>query len=327
MSTPSIVQFFSNMDNLFDHPGFCLIYVDELGGMSLILPLLHEEDIIEKGYRCISHLWENATRWDDHPVQNVTWGVDVREEKREKLLQILRHYGGYWWIDVFCTDQDSYNKPLSIMGDVYRNCKECICMLDIKQSDITRLFIGLSESGTLKMVLKCMNEIMECKWNKRVWTLQEWVLPPIILYTTETIEEVFHIASPNTLLDILVKIHDDADDIATNIIVIKNIPRIAYIRDMFERNSEDVISHLISSERKCKDHKDYYYGIAGILDISLTDGSTFEEVEKEFFTQWNKTAGIPLKRKGLNGEESLYRQWTTEKLIDRPMIHLYRMLC
>jgi hypothetical protein len=35
-------------------------------------------------------------------------------------------------MDVFCTDQESSNKPLSIMGDVYRDCTECICMLDIK---------------------------------------------------------------------------------------------------------------------------------------------------------------------------------------------------
>lgn len=45
------------MDNLFDHPGFRLIYVDDDGNMSLITPLEHKEDI-ENGYRCISHLWE-----------------------------------------------------------------------------------------------------------------------------------------------------------------------------------------------------------------------------------------------------------------------------
>src|ERR1700759_1591098 len=109
------------MDKLLEHPGFRLIYVDDNGNMSLITPLLDgSEDVLEKGYRCISHLWGEATRWNNHPVENVTWGVDVREEKRDKLLQIFNHFKGYWWVDVFCTNQDSNNKPLSIMGDVYR---------------------------------------------------------------------------------------------------------------------------------------------------------------------------------------------------------------
>jgi hypothetical protein len=87
--------------------------------MSLITPSDHREAILKKGYRCISHLWGNATRWEDHPIKDVSWGVDVRKNKRDKLLQILNHFKGYWWMDVFCTDQDSNNKPLSIMGDVY----------------------------------------------------------------------------------------------------------------------------------------------------------------------------------------------------------------
>jgi hypothetical protein len=71
------------MDRLFSHPGFRLIFIDDDGNMSLITSLDYQEAILEKGYRCISHLWGNATRWEDHPIQNVAWGVEVREEKRD----------------------------------------------------------------------------------------------------------------------------------------------------------------------------------------------------------------------------------------------------
>jgi hypothetical protein len=118
------------MDDLLSHWGFRLILIDDDGHMSLIAPSEYKENIIENGYRCISHLWGNATRWENHGVKNVSW-VWMLEEKREKLL-ILSHFKGYWWMDVFCTDQEDVNKPLSIMGDVYRYCKECICMLDVK---------------------------------------------------------------------------------------------------------------------------------------------------------------------------------------------------
>jgi hypothetical protein len=97
------------MDKLLDHPSFRLIYVDD-DGMSLITPSDHREAILKKGYRCISHLWGNTTRWENHPIKDVSWGVDVREEKRDKLLQIFNHYKGYFWMNVFCAKIPAINR-------------------------------------------------------------------------------------------------------------------------------------------------------------------------------------------------------------------------
>jgi hypothetical protein len=196
------------MDELLDHFGFRLIYVDDDGNMSLIAPSGHKENILEDGYRCISHLWGNTTQWEDHPIKNISWGVDVREEKREKLLQIFNHYRGYWWMDVFCTDQESNNKPLSIMGDVYRYCKECICLLDIKIPDIVKE-PNKDYDRDGRTFLDHGLEVVNCEWNRRVWTLQELVLPPEAYYTSEIQDGDFCVVNFNILGDIVDKANDD----------------------------------------------------------------------------------------------------------------------
>jgi hypothetical protein len=306
------------MNKLLAHPGFRLIYVND-GHMSLITPLEHQEDILENGYRCISHLWGNVTRWENHSVKNVPWGVDVREEKRVKLLQIFNHYKGYWWMDVFCTDQESNNKPLSIMGDVYRNCKECICMMDIKMPD----FISHHQhpKNYMKVVLDHILEIAECKWNKRVWTLQEWMLPPIICYTTERIEEVFFIIYPDSIIKTYFP--DGRRSKFWWIYVMPKIRRIVSSFIMFTRkarmdglmdNTNAIIAAtlLMKSGRECKNPEDYYYGAASFIGISLTDGLSFLEVEEEFLLQYNKLSRTRMKRIEPIGTEGIYKLWRFE---------------
>src|SRR5689334_10701235 len=114
------------MDKLFDHPNFKLIFMDDDGNMSLEGPFNYEihlspeelskreesrKYILDKGYRCISHVWGTADKtkdyaWKDHGVDGVTWKVEVREEKRERVMQIFNYHKGYFWLDVLCTNQE-----------------------------------------------------------------------------------------------------------------------------------------------------------------------------------------------------------------------------
>jgi hypothetical protein len=267
------------MNKLLSHPGFRLIYVEEDGHMSLITPLEHKE-AIKNGYRCISHLWGNATRWHNHPVHDVEWGVEVREEKRDKLLQIFNHFKGYWWMDVFCTDQDSNNKPLSIMGDVYENCKECVCLLDINIPYI----LNQPKKTWIKstnVIIDHMTNVRTCKWNKRVWTFQEWILPPKILYTEE-IGDNLSMVNPDILRD-----HIKSIGLQVFFLTTSNIQNDA----LFERRKENqssMIKTLMKSGRECKNPEDYYYGIAGAFGISLRNGLPLLKVEKEFFFHVNQ---------------------------------------
>lgn len=101
--------------------------------MSLKIPLEDDrkEDVLKRGYRCISHYWGFVPPlWDDHPVEGVDWGVKIRREKRKRIIQIFKYHKGYFWMDVFCTNREDVNKPLDIMGNIYKNCMECICLLD-----------------------------------------------------------------------------------------------------------------------------------------------------------------------------------------------------
>lgn len=298
------------MDTLFDHPGFRLIFVDDDGSMSLVTPIECKEDVI-KGYRCISHLWGNATRWEGHPVKNVSWGVDVREEKRNKLLQIFNHYKGYWWMDVFCTDQESSNKPLSIMGDVYKNCRECVCMLDIEIPNFIR---QPPESPTMKdfhRTTNHMSKILDCKWNKRVWTFQEARLPSRAFYTEETDKRDFFIVDFMSIesftfrgLETVPKIIE----IAYTIFSIRT--KMGYQSSFESAGIDNDIMYLIRSGRTCKNPEDYYYGIAGALNISLKDGLTLEEIEKEFLERVNEeTEDVFVTRNKSIGRHGVYKSW------------------
>lgn len=305
------------MDGLLVHPGFYLVYVDDNGGMSMKTPLDGCDDISGKGYRCISHLWGNSTKWANHPVENIPWSVDLREEKREKLLQIFRHYKGYWWIDVFCIDQSSDNKPLSIMGDVYRNCVECICLLDIKIPGILHWHYGPFPKNSIKVLYDHIFELIGCEWNKRVWTLQEWCLPQKVLYTEETIEKDFTMIDPSSLGDL----SDRMEGTCSNLyLFLYSVTKFRYIAPLMYLTNREYgginIVHLISSGRKCKNLEDYYYGIAGIAGVPLKDGLSFLEAEKEFLSYINdnnKWSDILITRtKPVNEKYGVYKSWNVK---------------
>src|SRR5690349_3785723 len=100
----SILQFCA-MDILFSNRLFYLIHVDVNDKTSLVKPFGNAEmqkDIQEKGYRCISHMWGTGDKtvdyvWKDHGIVGITWDVETRKEKRERLLQIFRYHKGYFW--------------------------------------------------------------------------------------------------------------------------------------------------------------------------------------------------------------------------------------
>src|SRR5690349_9387149 len=218
-----------DLDNLFNDKDFHLIHVDDDDNMSLVTPY-NDESVKQKikEYRCISHVWGTADKtkdyvWKDHGVVGVTWKVEVREEKRERITQVFKHHKGYFWMDVLCTNQESNDKPLDVMGDIYRKCKECVCLLDsvcnvpgfdserelwinvakdVKEyvgSDRERLdskydnlhdsFKGNSlENSFGARYQQYLESTINAKWFERVWTWQEAALPPKLLFCSEQAE-------------------------------------------------------------------------------------------------------------------------------------------
>jgi hypothetical protein len=86
---------------------------------------------------------------------------------------------------------------------------------------------------------------------------------------------------------------------------------------MFDRrkgNKESMLLYLQKSGRKCA-NLDYYYGIAGIFGISLTDGIPFHSVQ-EFLFGVGISGMVGYNREGY----SLYENWNLNGYIFRELL-------
>lgn len=285
------------MGSLLNHPKFRLIFIDDNGKMSLKTPALDEavrEDILEKRYRCISHLWGNVRNslWKRHDISHVNWKVFIREEKRERIMEIFKHYKGYFWMDVFCTNQGQKDKALDIMGDIYKNCEECICMLDIPQdySCHAESYRSNDESvpeynaiGPLtSFAIRDQPEpeykppnnelfasfMMSCEWGKRVWTWQESVLPNKVSFCAETWCNCGYRPMTRKLFN------EMCDDLYWS----GNREMALLIAMSRIKDGERLMEALRSSTRRCADQEDYIYGILGLLNINMPSGLKALEV-------------------------------------------------
>ncbi|KAF9429207.1 hypothetical protein BGZ76_001666 [Entomortierella beljakovae] len=216
------------MDKLLQNPCFRLVFVDNNDGMSRVVPANDDEvkkEVEEKGYRCISHLWGgNSRRPWDHGVVGVDHEVEIRDDNKKKCLELFKEHKGYWWMDVFCVNQVGKDKTnsqkdktksqkdktkipdmdaLNIMGDIYRNCEECYCLLDkskpISKKSLKDATLAGNAGDTSKDIFmqaldKCsvghevyttLFYLFGSKWVERVWTLQECVLPKKVYFVAE----------------------------------------------------------------------------------------------------------------------------------------------
>ena len=281
---------------IVNHEGFNLVSVDELGNMSLVSPQKDPElqkKILLEGYRCISHLWgPNPPKWEDHPVCGVHWGVCVRREKRKKLLQLFRYYKGYWWMDVLCTNQEAEKKALDIMGDIYKNCIECICLID---GDVDGYFpydVPKYDINSYPYNLRVKNErewkdyhdlyhvLYRCKWITRVWTLQEVMLPSKVYFTKE---------GPDLSGIYRLDLRDMETDFAYTKGTRPSTARLFVARQVSEPFAELLKNkvrwtnwprkkhQLAFSNRSCLRNEDYYYGVSGLFNISIPNDKTAKE--------------------------------------------------
>jgi hypothetical protein len=323
-SLDDIVVHMADITKLLDDKLFFLIHVDG-NYLSLKGPFIHtldddgktiandvhlREKVQKEGYRCISHIWgvpdkpkkaDKRKIHDDkyvwktdnqdkkgskyhHRIKNITWKVETRKEKRDKLLQIFNHYEGYFWMDNLCIDQSKDEKPINIMGDIYNKCKECICMLDYKWGTDEKKVAdcNMDSPQILKeRALLYLTTIFNCEWFTRVWTVQKWCLSRNVLYTKETSDELL-LLPKDKLCSLPITVHGyDNDENQT-----KTKWMISMINDLSK--PENLITHLITTKRMCKDPRDYYYGISGLLGITLHYHKTFDGVEKEFFARYER---------------------------------------
>jgi hypothetical protein len=199
---------------LLNKTNFRLLFVDENDNMSIIIPANNPQEKVnvkKRGYRCISHLWGANARhpWKDHNVVGVEHDVEIRDSNKKKCLELFMKHKGYWWMDVFCVNQvgNDEKKPidkgaLDIMGYIYKNCKECYCILDglnnISGQDLDEanfmynldedddIFdMTLEKSNVGREIYPFLFYITGSDWVNRVWTLQECVLSEKVYFVAE----------------------------------------------------------------------------------------------------------------------------------------------
>jgi len=286
---------------IINHPGFSLIFVDDNGNMTLVSPQEHQQKILEKGYKCISHFWgPSPPKWEDHHVENVHWGVYVREEKREKLLQIFKYHKGYFWMDVFCTNQEAEKKALDIMGDIYSSCTECICLIDGVRSDINREYdineypqnFRVNNHLEAKDYHDLYGVLYGCRWMTRVWTLQEAMLPREVYFTCESVD-ISGIYMLN-LRDMEFDFAVTKGEFSVARLVSEEFADLLKNKARWTNWPEKKFWLVRGRKRSCFKKEDYFYGTSGLFGISIPNNLSPKEAMMSLLEKMPNTKLYPI---------------------------------
>jgi hypothetical protein len=210
-------------------------------------------------------------------------------------------------MDIFCTNQDDDNKPLDVMGDIYRSCVECVCLLDTTcdipgftsekelLTDIAKSMEGLYERCDRFFWMQgesYFENLERCSWFNRVWTWQEAVLPPRLLFCCEQAgkykydpfdQEFLKKLFPYKFLEVGFEgMISGNTDIVNEMEKLKDedlFEMLGHLLPVMSVGRKQSIWHdvvaLCMSERECTEKQDY--GIAGILNIVISNGLTLDK--------------------------------------------------
>jgi len=266
--------------------------------MSTVLYKDNADDIKEKGYVAISHVWGNQEEYEPEQLGikgGINWKIPLSDpDKISRIIRYMTHFEKeYCWFDVLCMPQDrqeEINREISLMGDYYSGAVATFAlssrhhtisddlsawydmMTDVIKSgrDLTKeehVWIhSCSEDNLL--------DVSEEQWFKRVWTFQEAVLSKnFILIGTRgdyvTLRNIvmrlvyFNVKSPFAVHKLFRKSSDDLGFLGLA------------IGD--NRNKTHDLAGITTQTmgRKCYRPHDKFYGILGVLGY------------KDFFVDYN----------------------------------------
>lgn len=183
----------------------CLIEIDEKIKFKTKLIVIPDINVNNQYISCISHVWEK----EKYKHELVQW--DVERGVKWKLKAIIRlardQYIKYWWMDTLCINQNDNDEKIyqiNNMNNIYKNSDRTVVLIkDIYTKNIInikKIIINiwddyeinknenwLNSINTKKLyinLLKNFREICNDKWFSRVWTVQEALLPKLILFAT-----------------------------------------------------------------------------------------------------------------------------------------------
>ncbi|KIJ67102.1 hypothetical protein HYDPIDRAFT_26505 [Hydnomerulius pinastri MD-312] len=158
-------------------------------------------------YIAISHTWGTSPSDRDTTGGQAYRSIPGHEVKMKEIQRAVAQLGAkYFWIDTMCIDQNSATEKaeeIPKMGHYYRNASRTLVYLgDLIATDtlrhasanfeafleaaptgtdpITHVMIGMSDDRTYMSVVFLLNALIDTLWGRRVWTIQEALLHPVM---------------------------------------------------------------------------------------------------------------------------------------------------
>ncbi|KAJ3129217.1 hypothetical protein HK098_002201 [Nowakowskiella sp. JEL0407] len=132
------------------------------------------EEAAKIGFWTVSYTWRRHIT--PHRVFNSPWAIQsMSADEIMHLCELLTILGAkYVWMDVLCIDQSDVRElalSTKSMSFVYGVCIACLVKLSTRIDDKLEDWTGEN-----------FQAFAEDRWWKRVWTFQESILPPLILF-------------------------------------------------------------------------------------------------------------------------------------------------
>ncbi|KAF3930110.1 hypothetical protein ABW19_dt0206688 [Dactylella cylindrospora] len=273
--------------------------------------VVRSSDLAKANYAVVSHVW-GATVDIEGLKYGVNWKIPIRDEQKLKqILETARLIIGerYIWMDVLCMDQRKKNKSeIANMKNYLAHATGCLVWLENTYNDpdwksvlnaikkVNRFFeldqyanalpgamearsrtknITLRLSVSDKDVfdrIKDLRELEAASWFKRVWTLQEGVIPENVFFCTPEryITAGCYIWTISELCESLarrfLRIGRLEGTAIANKLQLSEIHKMLHLRNLYQKR-EISYWHLTQAvrTRNCKYEQDRVFGVCGMI--------------------------------------------------------------
>ena len=288
----------------------------------------------ETYYSIMSHVWGDTVGIDGKEF-GVEWKIPVSSrEKLTQMLEFARIVGGetYVWIDVLCLDQtESNEEEIARMKSYYSDATVCLIWLDKAPSqqqaewnailnaiETVNGFFNLDRHGHPKITPQEMMEkgmmnirmsetqafemtawvasLEKASWFKRVWTLQEAVIPEDLMICTA---EKYMLSGAQLFSTIslcammvgpLLDVGAPASLAILNTLQNSEVWKILRLRQLY-RKRQVSFWHTVQAikSRKCLKDQDRVFGTLGLLqgvdapiDLSLSAELSLQNLHSDY---------------------------------------------
>jgi hypothetical protein len=231
-------------------------------------------------------------------------------------------------MDNLCIDQSKgvEDKPLEIMGDIYAKCTECVCMLDYKPTNnererIEELLENLTEKRIANFsekyensdILNHISDMAKCQWLTRMWTVQEAVLSPAMLFTSEMSDGLEYAPIDRSLLQFSYERTSWMKKLNKYPNVLDELESVFYRIWYLSDSMETLMITLQSTSRECTNSLDYIHAVSGMFNLDIPKSATIENIRSFMVFQLWKRGVYMMDKSGIEkwgNSREVYERWS-----------------